>query len=137
MTMSLKSPDEIINAAPITPQVFTQFHLGAVAFSHPPTPWSIKQCTCEGIDLPDKPAKQSQHIRIYYAEPSYYDYTHGCFLIKENRFTDAQGWHAPSDGLVADDAVAGCPVAVIGWWHSSEDGLSFEDRWEVSILTLI
>ncbi|KAI0437861.1 hypothetical protein F4803DRAFT_125541 [Xylaria telfairii] len=133
MAMSLKSPDEIIYTAPNTPQVYTQFHLGAVAFSHPPTPWSIKQCTCEGKSLQDKPAKQNQHVRIYYAEPSYYDYTHGSFLIKENRFTDAQGWHAPSDGLVADDAVAGSPVAVIGWWHSSEDGLSFEDRWETRI----
>ncbi|KAI0449545.1 hypothetical protein F5B21DRAFT_520109 [Xylaria acuta] len=131
--MSPKSPDEIIDVAPITPQPYTQFHLAAVAFSHPPSPRSIKQCTCEGNQLPDKPVQQTQHIRIYYAEPSYYDHTYGCFLIKENRFSDAQGWYAPSDGLVADDAVAGSAVAAIGWWHSSEDGLSFNDPWETRV----
>ncbi|RYC59104.1 hypothetical protein CHU98_g7096 [Xylaria longipes] len=129
--MSLKPSVDISDGAPITPQLSAQFHLAAVAFSHPPSPWSIKQCACEGKQLPGKPAPQSQHIRIYYAEPSYYDYTPGCFLIKENRFSDAQGWHAPSDGLVADDAAAGSAVAAIGWWHSSEDGLSFKDPWEL------
>ncbi|KAI0426075.1 hypothetical protein F5Y09DRAFT_346067 [Xylaria sp. FL1042] len=130
--MSLKS-EVVTGGAPIKSQLYTQFHLAAVAFSHPPSPWSIKQCTCEGKQLPEKPTQQSQHIRLFYTEPSYYDYTRGSFLIKENRFSETQGWYAPSDGLVADDAVAGSAVAAIGWWHSSEDGLSFNDTWETRI----
>ncbi|KAI0531527.1 hypothetical protein GGR58DRAFT_524437 [Xylaria digitata] len=90
---------------------------------------TIKQCTCEGKQLPEKPAQQSQHIRLFYAEPGYYDHTRESFLIKENRFSEVQGWHTPSDGLVADDAATGSAATAIGWWHSSEDGLSFSDPW--------
>ncbi|KAF2971195.1 hypothetical protein GQX73_g2401 [Xylaria multiplex] len=130
--MFLKS-EVATDGAPITPQPYTQFHLAAISFSNPPTPWSTKQCTCEGKRPPEKPAQQSQHIRLFYTEPGYYDYTRGSFLIKENRFSKAQGWYAPSDGLVADDVATGSAVTAIGWWHSSEDGLSFNDPWETRV----
>ncbi|KAK5630869.1 hypothetical protein RRF57_006584 [Xylaria bambusicola] len=75
--------------------------------------------------------KLSQHVRLYYAEPGYYAHAPGCFLIKENRFSDGKGWHPPSDGLVADDAVAGSPIAAVGWWYASNDGTGFQDTYEV------
>ncbi|KAI0806520.1 hypothetical protein GGR55DRAFT_696944 [Xylaria sp. FL0064] len=128
--MSLKSEEA---TGGTKSQVYTQYHLAAIAFSHPPSPWSIKQCTCEGKQLPEKPTQKSQHIRLFYTEPSYYDYTRGSFLIKENRFSETQGWYAPSDGLVADDAAAGSAVAAIGWWHSSEDGLTLHDPWQTRV----
>ncbi|KAI2615689.1 hypothetical protein GGR54DRAFT_632088 [Hypoxylon sp. NC1633] len=122
------SPKPWEESAP-NPHQNTQFHLAALSFTYPPTPWTIKKCTCDKA-VPEKPVEQSQHVRLYYAEPSYDTHTPGWFVIKENRFTETQKWHAPSDGLVADDAVAGSPITAVGWWHASDDGLSFVDPWE-------
>ncbi|KAJ3568170.1 hypothetical protein NPX13_g6515 [Xylaria arbuscula] len=127
----IKVPSQMPEPIP-TPQQSTQFHLAAVSFVYPPSPWTLRQCVC-GKHVAERPEKLSQHIRLYYAEPSYYAHTPGCFLIKENRFIDGKGWHAPSDGLVADDAVAGSPIAAVGWWHASHDGTRFQDIYETRV----
>ncbi len=77
-----------------------------------------------------------EHIRVYRNEPSIYDYNQGCYLIKESRFSTLNGWHAPTDDLVADDAAPGSAVAAVGWWE--EDGISKASNrvWQVSLLVL-
>lgn len=53
-------------------------------------------------------------------------------MIKESRFSTVDGWYAPSDDLVADDAAAGGAVTSIGWWSDIEKTI-----WEVSTLDMI
>lgn len=114
---------------------YTNLHLSAVATLYPPTPRHIKR-TCEAKSSQKDPGDQKKLIRVYYTEPSYYGYNPSCYLIKETRFGVPQEWYAASDELVADDAAPGSPVAAIGWWADSEDGLGFKGTWEVSSLAL-
>ncbi|OTB06542.1 hypothetical protein M426DRAFT_20988 [Hypoxylon sp. CI-4A] len=109
---------------------YTNLHLSAVATLYPPTPRNIK-LMCDDQPARKAPKDQRKIARIYYAEPSYYGYNPGCYLIKETRYSSVQDeWHPASDELVADDAAPGTPVIAIGWWLDSDDGLGLEDIWE-------
>lgn len=128
--MSIEASIQPADVDPTVTFAYTQFHLSAVASPHS---HNIRQCTCEEKERPALPEHQSKLIRVYYTEPSYYDYNRGSYLIKETRFDPLQKWHAPSDELVADDAAAGSPVAAIGWWQESKDGPDPGDPWEVRV----
>lgn len=112
---------------------YTNLHLSAISFVHPPSIPNIKQCACETVTVPKQEHDQSNLIRVYYTEPSTFGYNQGSYLVKESRYNTTKGWHTASDDLVADDAAAGSPVSAIGWWV--EGGNSVEEVWEVCIYT--
>ncbi|KAJ2895987.1 hypothetical protein MKZ38_005995 [Zalerion maritima] len=94
---------------------YTNLHLAAAAFLHPPNPPHNKQCPCDTKTSPAQVLERNKHIRVYHNEPSPYDYNAGCYLVKETRYSTLGRWHAPSDDLVADDAATGSSVVAIGW----------------------
>ena len=107
---------------------YTNLHLSALTFLHPPSPPNITQCPCEAQTAHEKKRDTNKHIRVYHNEPSGYAYNSGCYLIKESRYSTLDGWHTPSDDLVADDARAGSAVVAVGGWQ--EKGKSGE-VWKV------
>jgi hypothetical protein len=120
---------------------YTNLNLSALTFLHPPNPPNhLNQCQCQVLPEQQQKKDQANNIRIYYNEPSSYTYNSNCYLIKESRYSSLDGWHAPSDDLVADDAAAGSAVVGVGWWGKSSKGdegskgnEGGEEVWEVSL----
>ncbi|KAF1959905.1 hypothetical protein CC80DRAFT_489953 [Byssothecium circinans] len=112
---------------------YTNLHLSAISFEYPPAQPAIAQCKCE-----EQPSRQGgdhdqKHIRVYRNEPSPYGYNQGCYVIKESRYSTLNGWHAPTDDLVADDAASGSPVAATGWWEKSGNSKGSEEVWQTRV----
>ncbi|KAI1141909.1 hypothetical protein F5Y05DRAFT_369112 [Hypoxylon sp. FL0543] len=111
---------------------YTNLHLSAVSTLYPPIPRGIKhlcgtnpsQATRQGLE---------RITRVYYAEPSYYGYNPGCYMIRETRYGIQKAWHPASDELVADDAAPGSPVVAVGWWVDSDNGVDFKEIWETRV----
>ena len=108
--------------------VYTNLHLSALIFRHPPASQPSTRCPCEAPTTEEKKQDSNRQIRVYHNEPSGYTYNSDCYLIKESRFSTSGGWHSPSDDLVADDAAVGSPVVAVGRWQEGEDA---EEVWKV------
>ncbi|KAK4239306.1 hypothetical protein C8A03DRAFT_32645 [Achaetomium macrosporum] len=139
-TTSVSAVHELGGSAPWSEVVaYTKLHLSALAFVHPESRTHIKQCRCKAHAPPDTPAtenrtsQKNQLVRIYHTEPSIYRYNEECYLVRETRYSSLQGhgWHAPSDDLVADDAVVGSAVSAVGWW--ADGGDNGEEAWETRV----
>ncbi|RYP80681.1 hypothetical protein DL770_006133 [Monosporascus sp. CRB-9-2] len=110
---------------------YTRLNLAAITFVHPPNRSDIKHCPCDTSTTPQTNQDTTKFIRVYHTEPSVYGYNQNAWLVRETRFSTAEGWHAPGDDLVADDATPGSPVAVTGWW--TEDPESDHSIWETRV----
>lgn len=104
-------------------KTYTNLHLSALTFVHPPQPPEhAYRCSCQDRAPHEEKRDRSKHIRVYYNEPTGYAYNSGCYLIKESRYDTLTKWHAPNDDLVADDAAVGSPVAAVGRWIEYSQG---------------
>jgi len=116
-----------------TTAMYTKLNLAAVSFAYPPSTADIKHCLCESSATQppaQAPKDAGDFIRIYHSEASRYAYNRDSWLIRESRYDNKQGWHAPNDDLVADDAAPGSPVATVGWWEENQEGGN--ETWEAS-----
>ncbi|KEY71206.1 hypothetical protein S7711_02317 [Stachybotrys chartarum IBT 7711] len=120
-----------VTAPSVEVAAYTTLHLSAVSFLYPPNLPDIQRCACKARSPPEPIPDQSKLIRVYHTEPSVYAYNQGSYLVKETRFSTEQGWHAPSDDLVADDALFGSPVASFGWWRGG--GQDETKIWETKV----
>ncbi|KAH7305555.1 hypothetical protein B0I35DRAFT_113019 [Stachybotrys elegans] len=114
------SPDASPTAVDVA--AYTTLHLAATSFVYPPNAPDIRHCACKSTTIAEATPEQSKHVRVYHTEPSVFAYNQGSYVIRETRFSTERGWHAPSDDLVADDAIFGSPVASIGWWVIGDQG---------------
>ncbi|KAI1174585.1 hypothetical protein F4777DRAFT_599338 [Nemania sp. FL0916] len=115
----------------VTMDAYTRLNLAAITFVHPPNRSDIKYCPCNTPATPQTKRETTLYIRVYHTEPSVYAYNQNSWLVRETRFSTAEGWHAPGDDLVADDALPGSPVAVTGWWIDGPE--SGHSVWETRV----
>ncbi|KAI1416978.1 hypothetical protein F5Y13DRAFT_204332 [Hypoxylon sp. FL1857] len=109
---------------------YTHMHLSAVSTLFPPTPRNVQKL-CGPNPSRGTPQGQKRITRVYYAEPSYYDYT--CYMIREIRYGIPKQWYPANNEVVVDDAILGSPVAAVGWWLDSANRLDFEGTWETRV----